>query len=82
MEPELILLDEPTSYLDPLSETQMLQGLDLIHEKGTTIVMTTHDMNLAYRWADWIIVLDQGRCRAEGTPEEIFAGGRIAGHRP
>ncbi|NOU81442.1 ATP-binding cassette domain-containing protein [Paenibacillus sp. LMG 31459] len=74
MEPELILLDEPTSYLDPLSETQMLQGLDLIHEKGTTVVMATHDMNLAYRWADWIIVLDQGRCRAEGTPEEIFAG--------
>lgn len=72
MEPELILLDEPTSYLDPLSEQQMLKGLEAIHAKGTTIVMATHDMNLAYRWADWIIVLDRGRCRAAGTPEEIM----------
>ncbi|MFC6652367.1 energy-coupling factor ABC transporter ATP-binding protein [Paenibacillus rhizoplanae] len=74
MEPELILLDEPTSYLDPLSETQMLKGLEAIHDKGTTVVMATHDMDLAYRWADWIIVLEHGRCRAAGTPEEIFAG--------
>ncbi|MFD2876307.1 hypothetical protein ACFTAO_10640 [Paenibacillus rhizoplanae] len=72
MEPELILLDEPTSYLDPLSETQMLKGLEAIHDKGTTVVMATHDMDLAYRWADWIIVLEHGRCRAAGTPEEIF----------
>jgi cobalt/nickel transport system ATP-binding protein len=74
MEPELILLDEPTSYLDPLSETQLLTGLQTIHEAGTTIVMATHDMNLAYRWADWVIVLEKGSCRAAGTPQEIFAG--------
>ncbi|WP_238653190.1 energy-coupling factor ABC transporter ATP-binding protein [Paenibacillus piscarius] len=73
MEPELILLDEPTSYLDPLSEQQMLEGLEAIHQRGATVVMATHDMDLAYRWADWIIVLDQGRCRVEGRPEEIFA---------
>lgn len=77
MEPELILLDEPTSYLDPLSEAQLLDGLDSIHRKGTTVVMATHDMNLAYRWADWIIVLDQGVCRAAGAPEAIFAGGEL-----
>lgn len=74
MEPELILLDEPTSYLDPLSEAQLLAGLHTIHEAGTTIVMATHDMNLAYCWADWVIVLEQGSCRAAGTPQEIFAG--------
>ncbi|AIQ51687.1 energy-coupling factor ABC transporter ATP-binding protein [Paenibacillus sp. FSL R7-0331] len=74
MEPELILLDEPTSYLDPQSEAQLLSGLESIHAAGATIVMATHDMNLAYRWADWIIVLDRGSCRAAGTPEEIFAG--------
>ncbi|MGN7761055.1 energy-coupling factor ABC transporter ATP-binding protein [Paenibacillus sp. 22594] len=73
MEPELILLDEPTSYLDPLSEAQLLDGLDNIHHKGTTVVMATHDMNLAYRWADWIIVLDHGVCRAAGTLDDIFA---------
>ncbi|MDF9844233.1 MULTISPECIES: ABC transporter ATP-binding protein [unclassified Paenibacillus] len=74
MEPELILLDEPTAYLDPMSEAQLLSGLENIHAAGTTIVMATHDMNLAYRWADWIIVLDRGSCLAEGTPGEIFAG--------
>lgn len=73
MGPELILLDEPTSYLDPVSEAQLLEGLDTTHRRGTTVVMATHDMNLAYRWADWIIVLDQGRCVAAGTPEDIFA---------
>ncbi len=77
MEPELLLLDEPTSYLDPLSEAQLLDGLDSIHRKGTTVVMATHDMNLAYRWADWIIILDQGVCRAAGAPEAIFAGGEL-----
>ncbi|MNI92143.1 hypothetical protein D3C73_1499030 [compost metagenome] len=39
--------------------------------------MATHDMNLAYRWADWIIILDQGVCRAAGAPEGIFAGGEL-----
>jgi len=73
MEPEIILLDEPTSYLDPLSEAMLLEGLDIIHSKGTTLVMATHDMNLAYRWADWVLVLDEGKCRAAGTPEDIFA---------
>ncbi|MNI36951.1 Energy-coupling factor transporter ATP-binding protein EcfA3 [compost metagenome] len=74
MAPELILLDEPTAYLDPLSEAQLLAGLQTIHEAGTTVVMATHDMNLAYRWADWVIVLDQGSCLAAGTPQEVLAG--------
>ncbi|WP_379133130.1 energy-coupling factor ABC transporter ATP-binding protein [Paenibacillus sp. sgz500958] len=73
MEPEMILLDEPTSYLDPLSEALLLKGLEAVHQKGTTLVMATHDMDLAYRWADWIIVMDRGSCRASGTPEDIFA---------
>ncbi|MRN55882.1 ATP-binding cassette domain-containing protein [Paenibacillus sp. LC-T2] len=73
MKPELLLLDEPTSYLDPLSETLLLEGLETIYQQGTTIVMATHDMNLAYRWADWVIVLEAGRCFAAGTPADIFA---------
>ncbi|MFC3749279.1 energy-coupling factor ABC transporter ATP-binding protein [Paenibacillus sp. GCM10012306] len=78
MEPELILLDEPTAYLDPMSETLLLEALDDIHaRKGTTLVMATHDMNLAYHWADWIIVLDKGICRACGRPEELFASREI-----
>ncbi|MEF2967358.1 ABC transporter ATP-binding protein [Paenibacillus sp. M1] len=74
MKPELLLLDEPTSYLDPLSEAQLLAGLESVHKQGTTIVMATHDMNLAYSWADWVIVLDHGACLAAGTPEAVFSG--------
>lgn len=72
LEPELLLLDEPTAYLDRLSEQRLVEELDRIHDQGTTVVMATHDMNLAYAWADWILVMDHGKCLLEGTPYEVF----------
>ncbi|MEC0225528.1 energy-coupling factor ABC transporter ATP-binding protein [Paenibacillus alba] len=73
LEPKLLLLDEPTAYLDRISEQQLIEELDRIHRRGITLVMATHDMNLAYAWADWILVLDQGQCVMAGTPAEIFS---------
>ncbi|WP_182303368.1 energy-coupling factor ABC transporter ATP-binding protein [Cohnella cholangitidis] len=73
LEPELLLLDEPTAYLDRQSELQLVEELNRIHAQGITVAMATHDMNLAYSWADWILVLDGGRCVMEGTPNEVFA---------
>jgi cobalt/nickel transport system ATP-binding protein len=73
LEPKLLLLDEPTAYLDRASERRLLEELNHIHENGMTIVMATHDMDLAYAWADWVIVMDQGRYVSEGTPQEVFA---------
>ncbi|WP_025680520.1 energy-coupling factor ABC transporter ATP-binding protein [Paenibacillus massiliensis] len=70
--PEVLLLDEPTSYLDPHSEQMMLQGLAEVHAAGTTVVMATHDMDLAYSWADWVIVLEKGTCRMQGHPEDVL----------
>ncbi|MFC5649268.1 energy-coupling factor ABC transporter ATP-binding protein [Paenibacillus solisilvae] len=72
LEPELLLLDEPTAYLDRLSEQQLIEELNRIHDNGITVVMATHDMNLAYAWADWILVMDHGKCLMEGTPVEVF----------
>ncbi|MGO4274558.1 energy-coupling factor ABC transporter ATP-binding protein [Paenibacillus sp. TAF58] len=72
LEPKLLLLDEPTAYLDRISEQQLVEELDRIHSRGITLVMATHDMNLAYSWADWILVMDRGQCVMEGTPDEIF----------
>ncbi|WP_127529375.1 energy-coupling factor ABC transporter ATP-binding protein [Paenibacillus kobensis] len=72
LEPELLLLDEPTAYLDRTSEQKLIGELDRIHANGVTVAMATHDMNLAYAWADWILVMDRGQCVMEGTPEEIF----------
>lgn len=72
LEPELLLLDEPTAYLDRLSEQQLIRELNRIHDNGITVVMATHDMNLAYAWADWVLVMDHGKCLTEGTPYEAF----------
>ncbi|NOU95570.1 ATP-binding cassette domain-containing protein [Paenibacillus sp. LMG 31456] len=72
LEPELLMLDEPTAYLDRISEQQLIAQLDRVHESGVTVVMATHDMNLAYTWAEHILVMDQGQCLMEGTPNEVF----------
>jgi cobalt/nickel transport system ATP-binding protein len=73
LQPKLLLLDEPTAYLDQLHTRDLMAKLRQIHQLGTTIVMATHDLNLAYCWADWIFVLDQGRLVLEGTPQTVFA---------
>ncbi|MFD2170419.1 energy-coupling factor ABC transporter ATP-binding protein [Tumebacillus lipolyticus] len=72
LQPELLLLDEPTAFLDRRSEHQLVDELERIHQQGITLVMATHDLNLAYAWADWILVFDRGTCVMEGTPEEVF----------
>lgn len=74
LEPELLLLDEPTAYLDRLHTRLLMKELERIHrEEGTTIVMATHDIDLAYEWADWVFVIEDGRLALEGAPNEVFA---------
>ncbi len=72
LEPELILLDEPTAYLDRLHTRKLINTLNKIHNSGTTILMATHDFDLVYRWADWVFVMDKGQLIVEGTPKDIF----------
>ncbi|PAX53878.1 energy-coupling factor ABC transporter ATP-binding protein [Brunnivagina elsteri] len=72
LEPELILLDEPTAYLDRLHTRNLINTLNKIHNSGTTILMATHDFDLVYRWADWVFVMDNGKLIIEGTPKDIF----------
>ncbi|AFZ25917.1 cobalt transport protein ATP-binding subunit [Cylindrospermum stagnale PCC 7417] len=73
LKPELLLLDEPTAYLDRLHTRNLMATLKKIHDDGTTILMATHDLDLVYRWADWIFVMDRGRLILEGTPQEVFS---------
>ncbi|GEN34193.1 energy-coupling factor ABC transporter ATP-binding protein [Aneurinibacillus danicus] len=73
LRPELLLLDEPTAYLDRLHTKLLLEELETIHrDEGTTMLMATHDIDLAYEWADWVFVMHKGRLVLEGTPEEVF----------
>ncbi|GAB4300169.1 MAG: ABC transporter ATP-binding protein [Oscillatoriaceae cyanobacterium] len=73
LQPQLLLLDEPTAYLDPLQTAQLLGKLQEIHEKGTTLLVATHDLDFAYQWADWIFVIHQGKLILEGEPEAVFS---------
>lgn len=73
LQPELLLLDEPTAYLDSRQTHHLMQELDRIHASGTTIVIATHELDLAYEWADWVFVLDAGCLKLEGRSEEVFS---------
>lgn len=72
LRPELLLLDEPTAYLDRLHTRNLMATLKKIHASGTTILMATHDLDLVYRWADWVFVMDKGQLVLEGNPEDVF----------
>ncbi|WP_205635459.1 ABC transporter ATP-binding protein [Actinomyces gaoshouyii] len=71
---DVLLLDEPTTFLDLAHQVEVLDLLtDLNRERGTTIVMVLHDINLSARYADHIIAMRQGRVVASGAPSEIVS---------
>ncbi|MDD6174995.1 MAG: energy-coupling factor transporter ATPase [Firmicutes bacterium] len=73
MQPECIVLDEPTSMLDPRGRREVLDTvLKLNREKGITIVLITHNMDEAVL-ADRVVVMDRGKPVFEGTPREVFS---------
>lgn len=72
LKPELLLLDEPTAYLDSLQTRNLLLELERIDAAGTTVVIATHDLDFAYQWADWVFILHQGQRVMEGEAQEVF----------
>jgi energy-coupling factor transporter ATP-binding protein EcfA2 len=73
MRPSVLVLDEPTSQLDPIGAQEVFSVLrDLNQDLGMTIVLSTHKSEHAARYADRIVVLDQGQIVAQGTPKEVF----------
>lgn len=73
MEPEVLILDEPTAGLDPEGRESILQNiLSYRQAKNATILMVTHAMEDVARMADRLLVLEHSRVRMEGTPREIF----------
>ena len=70
---DLLLLDEPTTYLDVAHQMDLLELLrDLNTARGTTIVMVLHELNLAARFADHLVAMRDGRVVASGTPGEVL----------
>ena len=73
MQPECIVLDEPTAMLDPRGRTEVLNTIHKLNrELGITIVLITHYMDEAVT-ADRVVVMDSGRILTEGTPKEVFS---------
>lgn len=72
MDPELIILDEPTASLDPLHTQIVRRLIDQMADTDTTVMLATHDVEYAYGWADEIILFHYGKILSQGTPEEIF----------
>jgi cobalt/nickel transport system ATP-binding protein len=74
MEPEIILLDEPTSGLDPRGASSIMRLLRKLNQnRGTTMIMATHDVELVPLFADRVAIMSQGRIVTEGTPADVFA---------
>lgn len=73
MEPKVLVLDEPTAGLDPQGQLDMMRLFKQLHdEQDITIILVTHQMEDVAEYADHMIVLDEGRVVAEGSPSNIF----------
>jgi len=73
MEPEVMIFDEPTASLDPRYTVHVMNLLDRLNQRGTTVIMATHHVDMAYTWADWVLVMQEGTIAREGTAEEVFS---------
>lgn len=71
--PKILLLDEPTAGLDPGSRRRVIQRLAWLMEQSVTVVAATHDLDMVHELFDRVVLLDQGRCRADGPSAEILA---------
>jgi cobalt/nickel transport system ATP-binding protein len=69
MDPEIIVLDEPSAFLDPAGQFDLLEILERLHREGRTIIVATHDVDMAAEWATSIIILKDGQVLAQGGTE-------------
>ena len=73
MNPDVLVLDEPTAGLDPQGQYEMMEMFNTLHKQyGKTIVLVTHDMNLVAEYAEEMIVMHRGVMKLKGTPQLVF----------
>jgi lipooligosaccharide transport system ATP-binding protein len=73
-EPEMLLLDEPTTGLDPQARHVLWDRLFRLKQQGVTLILTTHYMDEAEQLCDRLVVMDKGRIVAEGSPQQLIDG--------
>lgn len=77
MEPDILVLDEPTCGLDACGVTGTMEILDELNGEGKTIIISTHDTELAASWADRVYILNKGKVFRKGAPRHIFADEKL-----
>ncbi|WP_047983532.1 energy-coupling factor ABC transporter ATP-binding protein [Ornithinibacillus californiensis] len=73
MEPDILVIDEPSSQLDPIGTEQVFEIIRLMKEKGKTIILVEHKMDLVAEYSDELIVLDQGKVLMQGPTRDVLA---------
>jgi energy-coupling factor transporter ATPase len=74
MQPEIIVLDEPTSFLDPLSAEKIFEVIHDFNKKlGITVILVEHRLDLTAKYADHIIIMDEGKVRFDGDPRTVLS---------
>ena len=74
MQPEVLILDEPTAGLDPVGREEVLQLIRKLHkERGITVIVVSHSMEDMGKYAERLLVMNGGTIAYDGTPEEVFS---------
>lgn len=77
MQPQVLICDEPTAWLDTKYAAQIIELFGEINRTGVTIIFSTHDVDLAYSWADYIFLMKNGMVIGEGVPEHVFSNHQL-----
>jgi iron complex transport system ATP-binding protein len=69
---DIVMLDEPTTYLDLSHQIELMRLMQAMNKKGKTVIVVLHDLNQACRYCDELVVLKQGKLICQGSPEKVF----------
>jgi energy-coupling factor transport system ATP-binding protein len=73
MQPSVMVFDEPTSFLDPLGAKKIFEVINELNKKlGVTVILVEHRLDLASKYADHVVIMDDGKIVLNGKPREIF----------
>ena len=74
LNPDILVLDEPTAGLDPKGSKIILNLINKFNKEGKTIILVTHDMNIVLNYSDHVVVMNDGKVAFEGIPSDLFSG--------
>lgn len=80
LHPDIMVIDEPTSQLDPEGTESVFRVISSLKRSGSTIILVEHKIDLVAEYADEIIAVDQGQILCKGTPQQVFSNPRVAEH--